>query len=74
MPKKSIVTQLAVVAPMPSAKLLVSIPEAAQALSLGQTQVWKMVASGELRSVRIGRARRVLFSALQEYVLALAGG
>jgi excisionase family DNA binding protein len=53
---------------MSEMKLLVSVDEAAAMLSLGQTLVWSLVRTNVLRSVKVGRTRRVLVSSLHEYV------
>ncbi len=55
------------------AKLLFSIPEAAAQLSLGQTVVWKLISTGQLNSVKVGRSRRVPWTALQAFVTSLTG-
>ena len=39
-------------------KLLLTIPEAAERLSLGRSMVYQLIAAGRLRSVSIGRARK----------------
>ena len=41
---------------------------AAQALALGRTKVYELVESGALRSVKIGRSRRIPAHALREFV------
>jgi excisionase family DNA binding protein len=53
---------------MAEMKLLVSVDEAAAMLSLGQTLVWDLVRRKVLRSVKVGRTRRVLVSSVHEYV------
>lgn len=53
-------------------ELLVSAEEAASRLSLGRTTVYALIASGRLRSVRIGRLRRVPIVALNEFVERIA--
>lgn len=52
-------------------QLLLRPVEAAQRLGLGRTKVYELMASGELRSVKIGAARRVSATALAEFVAAL---
>lgn len=42
--------------------------EAAQQLSLGYSTTKALIASGELRSIKIGRARRIPAEAIDEYV------
>lgn len=52
-------------------KFLVSIEEAAVLLSLGSTEMYRLVRSGEIPSVKVGRSRRVVVTALHEYVAEL---
>jgi excisionase family DNA binding protein len=52
-------------------KVLVSIEEAALLLSVGRTMVYHLVMCGELRSVKVGRMRRVVVASLHEYVARL---
>jgi excisionase family DNA binding protein len=54
-------------APVAPGKLLVTVEEAADMLSLGRTKVYEMVLRKELRSVKEGRARRIPVSALIEH-------
>jgi len=53
-------------------KLLLTPEEAAEALSLGRTKVYQLIGEGRLRSVLIGKSRRVPASALAELVDHLA--
>src|SRR5436190_1596406 len=50
--------------------LLLRIPEVAERLGLSRTSVYKLINSGHLPSVSIGRARRIPTSAVEEYVTA----
>lgn len=51
---------------------LLPIPDAREALGgLGRTKVYELIASGELRTVKIGRRRFVPASAVEEYVSRL---
>jgi excisionase family DNA binding protein len=52
----------------PVIRLLLTPEEAADRLSLSRTTVYELIRTGELRSVKIGRARRVPVVALQDYV------
>ena len=54
------------------AKLLLTPEEAAEMLSLGRTKVYQLMAEGMLRSVRIGKCRRVPTSTLVELIDFLA--
>lgn len=67
--RASVTVQEAEAAPPP--RLLVDVPSAALALSLGQTAVWMMVREGRLRSVRVGRRRLITWASLEEYVKSL---
>jgi excisionase family DNA binding protein len=47
---------------------LLRVEEAAKYLSIGRTLVYRLLHSGELESVQIGRARRIPLVALESYV------
>jgi excisionase family DNA binding protein len=49
-------------------RALLSIPEAGEALHLGETKVKELVARGELLSVKIGKSRRIPATAVQAFV------
>jgi excisionase family DNA binding protein len=49
-------------------KLLLTPEEAADVLSLGRTKVYELIGTGALRSVRIGKCRRVPMTALQDLI------
>jgi len=49
-------------------KMLLSVDEAATALSIGRTFVYQLLMRGEIVSIKIGRRRRIPVSALQEFV------
>ena len=54
--------------PMDADRLLVTPTEAARRLSLARPTVYPLVLTGELESIKIGRSRRLLASALTEYI------
>jgi excisionase family DNA binding protein len=54
-------------------KLLYTIDETLEALSLGRTKFYSIVAAGDLKTVRIGRRRLVSHDELQRYVSSLEG-
>ena len=58
--------------PAAAARLLVTIPAAADALSLSRRHVYRLISDGRLRSVCIGRRRLIPRSALEEFVQRLA--
>jgi excisionase family DNA binding protein len=54
---------------MPTDNPLLYTPEGAAArIATGRTTVYALMASGELRSIKIGRSRRIPAVALEEYV------
>ena len=48
-----------------------TVPEAAALMSLGRRTVWRMVASGEIESVKVGRSRRIPRQAVADYIASL---
>lgn len=57
-----------------SKSLLITIDEAAKRLSIGRSHIYQQIQLGRLRSVRIGRSRRILESDLAAFVAELLGG
>jgi excisionase family DNA binding protein len=51
--------------------LLLTVEEAARRLRLGRTLVYRLISSGQLESVKVGRLRRVPAECLPEYVATL---
>jgi excisionase family DNA binding protein len=51
-----------------AARILLTVDEAAAALSLGRTYLYRLLMSQEIASVKVGRVRRVPISALTDYV------
>ena len=49
-------------------KLLYSVNEAAERLGLGRTLTYELVLSGAIKSISVGRCRRVPAQALEEFV------
>ncbi len=52
-------------------RLLLTVEEAAERLGIGRTRMWSLVSSGGVRSVMIGRLRRVPAECLSEFVTDL---
>ena len=50
------------------AKVLLTIEEAADLLSLGLSSVYALVLNKQLRSIKVGRSRRVPLIALHQFV------
>lgn len=53
---------------MPSTSMLLSVEQAAEQLGIGRSLACRLVAEGEIRSIKVGRLRRVPVIALAEYV------
>ncbi len=51
-------------------RLLLRIPEVAETLGIGRTKIYEMIATGELPTIRVGRAIRISVSTLQKWVEA----
>lgn len=51
-----------------SCQLLLTPEQVAEALAIGRTRVYELMASGALPSIRLGRSRRVARHALSRYV------
>ena len=49
-------------------KLLVTVEQASAALSIGRTRIFRLLAAGELESVKIGKSRRIIKDSLNSYV------
>lgn len=52
--------------------MLLRPEEAAQALSISRTAVYELLRSRQLRSVQIGRSRRIAVTAIEEFIEAAA--
>jgi excisionase family DNA binding protein len=49
----------------------VSVAEVAHMLSIGRTAAWELVRKQKIKSVTIGRTRRVPVAAIQDYIQRL---
>jgi excisionase family DNA binding protein len=54
--------------------MLVTVDQVAKMLSIGRTAAWELIRKNQIKSVKIGRTRRVPRAAVQEYVQLLLGG
>ena len=54
-----------------SVRLLLTVPEAADALAISRSKLYELLAAGLVRSVRIDGSRRVPVEALEAYVATL---
>ena len=57
-----------------SSRLLLTIEEAARRLSIGRSHIYELMQRGGLRSVRIGRSRRILNTDLQAFIDQILNG
>ena len=55
----------------PSPRVMLTVEQAADAHGIGRTTAFALIKSGELRSLRIGRLRRVPLDELQAYTARL---
>lgn len=60
--------------PTPIAGPCLRHPEAADYLAISSSQLFELVKSGQLRSIKVGRARRYPVSYLDEFVAAHTEG
>jgi excisionase family DNA binding protein len=58
--------------PIPE-RVLLTVEEAAERLGIGRTLTYKLISSGEIESIRIGRLRRVPTAAIHDYARRLSG-
>jgi excisionase family DNA binding protein len=54
-------------------RLLYTTDNAGAILGVGRTTIYQLIQSGELKSVKIGRSRRIPAAALQDYINKLTG-
>ena len=52
-------------------RLLLTVPEAAEALAISRSKLYELIAAGLIRSVRIDGSRRVPIEALHTYITQL---
>ena len=53
------------------ARLLITVEEAARRLSIGRSHIYELVVRGMLRSVRIGRSRRIAARDIEAFIESL---
>jgi excisionase family DNA binding protein len=62
---------LNVTPPPAPAKLLLTVPEAADLLGIGRTLMYELISSGQVVSVLVGRLRRIRPADLETYAAGL---
>ncbi len=55
----------------PMERLLITVNQAADKIGLGRTTMYQLIRRGDLRSVKIGGARRVAITDLEQFVIRL---
>jgi excisionase family DNA binding protein len=55
-------------------KVLLTVEEVAEAMGLGRTYVYELVMRREIRSIKLGRKRRIPVTALEEFVARQLSG
>ena len=51
--------------------VLVTVDQVATMFSIGRTAAWELVSKGKIKSVKIGRTRRVPIAAIQDFIQRL---
>lgn len=54
-----------------SPRLLLTVPEAAEALAISRSKLYELLTTGVVASIRIDGSRRVPVAALEAYIAAL---
>jgi excisionase family DNA binding protein len=52
-------------------RLLLTVPEAAEALAISRSKLYELLATNAVASIRIDGSRRIPLSALEEYISRL---
>jgi excisionase family DNA binding protein len=52
-------------------RLLYTVPQAAELLSVSSNFVWGLLQRGELRGVKLGRSRKITADELRRYIASL---
>ncbi|MFI7130170.1 helix-turn-helix domain-containing protein [Nonomuraea sp. NPDC050153] len=52
-------------------RLLLTVPEAAEALAISRSKLYQLLATGAVDSIRIDGSRRIPVSALNDYITHL---
>ena len=51
--------------------ILYTVPEVMEQLRIGRTLIYRLIRTGELKSLRVGGSRRIPATAMDEFVAAL---
>jgi excisionase family DNA binding protein len=55
-------------------RLLLTVEEAAERIGICRSNMFKLIRQGDVRSVKVGRLRRVTPAALEDFIRRLSGG
>ncbi|MGO9292509.1 MAG: helix-turn-helix domain-containing protein [Streptosporangiaceae bacterium] len=55
-------------------RLLLTVEEAAERIGICRSNMFKLIRQGDVRSVKVGRLRRVTPAALEEFIARLSAG
>jgi excisionase family DNA binding protein len=50
-------------------RLLLTVPEAADALAISRSKLYELIAAGRIASIRIDGSRRIPLTALEAYII-----
>jgi excisionase family DNA binding protein len=59
------------VASVSPSRLVLTVREAADQLRISEAAMWRLIAADQLRTVKIGRCRRIPAAALEDYISRL---
>jgi excisionase family DNA binding protein len=54
-------------------RLLLTVPEAAEALAISRSKLYELIAAGTIASIRIDGSRRIPLTALETYIAVRLG-
>jgi excisionase family DNA binding protein len=56
-----------------SPRLLLTVEEAAERIGICRSNMFKLIRQGDVRSVKVGRLRRITPAALEDFIAQLSG-
>jgi excisionase family DNA binding protein len=49
-------------------KILVTVEEASQIMSMGRTRIYELIKNGHLKSIKCGKSRRIVTDSIRAFV------
>ena len=49
-------------------KVLLTVEEAAHVMSMGRTRIYELIKSGDLKSIKCGKSRRIVSESVRNFV------